>query len=137
MKIDHDYLKGLLEAFEASPDPVTDILSLKDAGYDYDDRQFIFHMGILEDKCLVQRDDGDAGFGMVRGIDGHTSWAVLPLRLTANGHEFIEALRNKQVWATIKRDFKEAGIDTLWQVSKDLLEGYTKKKIVALTGVGA
>ncbi|RAP58134.1 DUF2513 domain-containing protein [Oleiagrimonas sp. MCCC 1A03011] len=136
MKIDHDYLKGLLEAFEASPDPITDINSLRASGYDYDNRQFIFHMGILEDKCLVQRDDGDAGFGMVRGIDGHISWSVLPLRLTANGHEFIEALRNKQVWATIKKDFKEASIETLWQVSKDLLEGYTKKKIATLTGVG-
>lgn len=36
MKIDHDYLKGLLEAFEASPEPITDISSLKEAGYDYE-----------------------------------------------------------------------------------------------------
>ena len=28
MKIDHDYLKGLLEAFEASDEPQTDIKAL-------------------------------------------------------------------------------------------------------------
>ncbi len=31
-------LEVLLEAFKASPDPIADILSLKDAGYNYDDR---------------------------------------------------------------------------------------------------
>jgi ABC-type sulfate transport system permease component len=60
------------------------------------------------------------------------SWAVLPLRLTARGHEFIEALRNKEVWVTIKRSFKEASISTLWNVSQKLIEAYTKKKIEAL-----
>jgi hypothetical protein len=60
------------------------------------------------------------------------SWAAIPLRLTAQGHQFIEALRNKEVWATLKRDFKDASVNTLWDVSKKLLEGYTKKKIEAL-----
>jgi hypothetical protein len=134
MKIDQDYLKKLLEAFEDSPEPTTDIKELSQAGLHYDDPKFVFHMAILDDKGLIQQADGDAGFGMFRGADGHASWSVLPLRLTARGHDFIEALRNKEVWATIKKDFKEAGIDTLWKVSKELLEGYTKKKLAALLG---
>ncbi len=36
MKIDHDYLKGLLEAFEASDEPQTDIKGLAKHGYNYD-----------------------------------------------------------------------------------------------------
>ena len=32
MKIDHEYLKGLLEAFEASEEPHTDIKQLQLAG---------------------------------------------------------------------------------------------------------
>ena len=35
MKIDHEYLKGLLEAFEASEGPQPDINKLKKQGYDY------------------------------------------------------------------------------------------------------
>jgi hypothetical protein len=132
MKIDQDYLKKLLEICEAAPTPIFDIEELKAAGVDYDTDQFIFHMSILNDLGVVERDDGEQGFGLVRGIDGFKSWAVLPLRLTAQGHQFIEALRNKEVWATIKRDFKDASVNTLWDVSKKLLEGYTRKKIEAL-----
>jgi hypothetical protein len=132
MKIDHDYLKKLLEACEAAPAPIFDIEELKAAGLDYETDQFVFHMHILNDLGVIERDDGDPGFGLIRSADGFPSWAVLPLRLTAQGRQFIEALRNQQVWATIKRDFKDASVSTLLDVSKKLLEGFAKKKIEAL-----
>jgi hypothetical protein len=132
MKIDHDYLKKLLEAFEAAPAPIVNILELQAAGLDYDNDQFVFHMDILDDLGFVERDDREPGFGLTRGLDGHMSWSVLPLRLTAQGHQFIEALRNKEVWATLKRDFRDASVNTLWDVSTKLLEGYTRKKIEGL-----
>ncbi len=129
MKIDQDYLKKLLETCEAAPAPIFDIEELKAAGVDFDTDQFVLHMSILNDLGVVERDDREPGFGLVRGADGHISWAVLPLRLTAQGHQFIEALRNKEVWATLKRDFKDASVHTLLDVSKKLLEGYARKKI--------
>jgi hypothetical protein len=132
MKIDQDYLKKLLEICEAAPTPIFNIEEIKAAGLDFDTDQFVFHMNILNDKGCVERDDREPGFGFFRGSDGHKAWAVLPLRLTAGGHQFIEALRNKEVWATLKRDFKDASVNTLWDVSKKLLEGYTKKKIEEL-----
>jgi len=132
MKIDQDYLKKLLETCEAAPAPIFDIDELKAAGVDFDTDQFVFHMDILNDLGVIERDDGEQGYGLVRGIDGHMSWAAVPLRLTARGHQFIEALRDKEVWATLKRDFKDASVSTLWDVSKRLLEGYTRKKIEAL-----
>ena len=132
MKIDPEYLKKLLETCEASPAPTFDIEELKAAGLDYDNDQFIFHMGILDDQGFVERDDREPGFGVIRGADRYVSWAVLPLRLTARGHQFIEALHNKEVWATIKKGFMDASIDTLWDVSTKLLEGYTQKKIEGL-----
>lgn len=131
MKIDHDYLKKLLEACEAAPAPIFDIEEIKAAGLDYGTDQFVFHMSILNDLGVVERDDGEPGFGLARGADGYISWAVLPLRLTAQGHQFIEALRNKEVWATIKRDFKNASINTLMDVSKKLVEGYARRKVEA------
>lgn len=134
MKIDQDYLKGLLLACQASEKPTFDIEDLKAAGFDYDDPKFEFHMAILCDQGFVQQDDGDDGFGLSKGIDGHLSWSVLPLRLTASGHDFIEALSNKEVWATIKSGFKDASITTLKTVSLKLLEGYAKKKIDDLLG---
>jgi hypothetical protein len=48
-------------------------------------------------------------------------WRAPPRQLTAQGHQFIEALRNKEMWATIKRGFKDASASTLMDVSKKLL----------------
>lgn len=135
MKIDQDYLKGLLDAFESSEDPVVDIRQLKEAGFDYDDKAFLFHMGILNDQGLVEREDRKQGFGAVRGPDGSLGWSVITLRLTSAGHAFIEALRNKEVWATIKTNFKEGSITTLVDVSKKLLDAYTKKKLEQVLGI--
>lgn len=134
MKIDQEYLKKLLEACQASEKPTFDIMDLKAAGLDYQDAKFEFHMMILCDQGFIEQDDGDPGIGLVKSADGWASWSVLPLRLTASGHEFIEALSNKEVWATIKRSFTDASISTLKNVSLKLLEGYAQKKIDQILG---
>jgi hypothetical protein len=123
------YLKRLLETFEAGPGPVIDINALSAAGISYSDPQFIFHMEIFQDEGLVERVDHERGFGLVRGIDGFESWSVVPLRLTADGHKLLETLRDQRIWATIKRQFKTAGIATLVTVSKTLLESNTKASL--------
>ena len=125
MNIDQDYLKKLLEACQASDKPTFDIAGLKEAGFNYNHSQFEFHMSILNDRGLIERDDGDPGFGLYKGADGFLSWSVLPLRLTASGHEFIEALSNTQVWAAIKHSFRNASLATLQTASQELLAGLT------------
>jgi len=132
MKIDHEYLKKLLETCQASDKPTFDIEDLRAAGIEYRDKLFEFHMRLLTDQEFIEQDDGDPGFGLSKGLDGFQSWSVLPLRLTASGHQFIEALANKEVWATIKTSFKDASLSTLKNVVPKLLEGYAKKKIDAL-----
>ena len=134
MKIDQDYMKRLLEACQAAEKPTFDIEDLEAAGFDYNDKQFEFHMMILVDQGFIERDDGDPGFGLTKSVDGFLSWSVLPLRLTASGHQFIEALSNQEVWATIKSGFKDASITTLKTVALKLLDAYTKKKIDQLLG---
>jgi hypothetical protein len=134
VKIDQDYLKKLLEACQASENPTFNIEDLKQAGLDYHEKQFEFHMMILTDQGFIEQDDGTPGFGLIKGIDGYLSWSVLPLRLTASGHQFIEALSNKEVWAAIKHGFMDASIATLKSVSLKLLDGYMKKKIDDILG---
>ena len=133
MKIDHEYLKNLLIAFEDSEGVETNIIELKEAGFDHNDMKFIFHMRLLDDQNLVLRTDGENGFGLYQGIDSY-SWSVMPLRLTAQGHDFIAALRQKEVWNTVRDNFKEASISTLIEVTKELAKGFAMKKVKALTG---
>jgi Hypothetical protein (DUF2513) len=129
VKIDQDYLKNLLLACQASEKPTFDIEDLKAAGFDYRDPRFEFHLMILADQDFIEQDGGYSGIGLSKSIDGYVQWSVLPLRLTASGHQFIEALSNKEVWATIKHGFKDASIATLRSVALKLLEGYATKKI--------
>ena len=134
MKIDHEYLKGLLEAFEAAGEPQTDIFKLQQAGYDYTTNEFLFHMRLLDDRNLIAMTDGEYGFGYSEGADDRGSWGALPLRLTASGHDFLEAIRNKEVWNTVKTGFKDASIGTLVDVSKRLLDGFVQRKIDNILG---
>ncbi|MHA8894040.1 DUF2513 domain-containing protein, partial [Klebsiella pneumoniae] len=73
--------------------------------------------------------DGGFGFGLQVSVDGFYSWAVIPLRLTAEGHDFLEAIRNKEVWSTLKTGFKDASIGTLVTVSKELFNRALAKQL--------
>lgn len=129
MKVDQDYLKRLLEACQASETPTFNIVDLKASGLEYNDPRFEFHMKISADQHLIERDNGGAGFGLTKSMDGSLSWSVVPLRLTASGHQFIEALENKDVWAAIKRGFRDVSIGTLQAVALKLLDGFVEGKV--------
>ncbi len=121
MRPDPDYLKELLTAFQDAPAPTTDIRELAAAGLSYDDPKFEFHLFLLHDQGFIT-DDGDGSLGMDRGADGTIQWSVIPLRLTASGQQFAEALGNRKILATIKKNFVGASISTLQQAAVALLK---------------
>ena len=133
MKIDQDYLKGLLIAFEDSNEPHTSITKLKVLGFDHQSNEFRFHIRLLQDRGLIGRVDGLCGIGYFSpesdDRDDEGFFDDVPLRLTAPGHDFLEAIRNKEVWATVKAGFKDASLGTLIEVSRKLLEGFIQRKI--------
>ena len=129
MKVDQDYLKAVLNAFldgERSFVWPQDILDA--VGSDMDDR-FLFHMQILEDQRFVECLDRTRGLGYEIHLGGQFEWRSHPLRLTAAGHEFAEALNREDVWTVLKSEFKEASVETLYRVGRSLLEAYAKKQI--------
>jgi hypothetical protein len=133
VKIDPDYLKGLLATCQASERPTFDIEDLNAAGFDYSVPKFEFHMRLMDDQGFIEQDDGSPGLGIAKSADGsYHQWSVLPLRLTASGHQFIEALSNKEVWAAIKHGFKDVSITELRNVALKLLEGYAQRKVEQL-----
>jgi hypothetical protein len=94
---------------------------LADVGLSYEDPKFEFHLFLLHDHGFVT-DDGDGSLGMDRGADGTIQWSVIPLRLTASGQQFAEALGNSKILATIKKNFVGASISTLQQAAVALLK---------------
>lgn len=133
MKIDHQYLKDLLIAFEDHYAPFITVKTINDGGID-NSNKFIGHMLIIHDKGLIARLDGDSGIGYLYGMSGWYWDNSIPLRLTAQGHDFIADLRQKEVWETIKTNFKEEGISTLMGLSKSLALSFAKKKVKDVTG---
>jgi hypothetical protein len=76
--------------------------------------------------------NGERGFGAIRSVDNRISWAAVPLRLTAAGHEFLDGLRNQQAMSVLKQKFMHAGIDTARTVVKTVLEESTKLVVKAI-----
>ena len=129
MRPDPDYLKELLTAFQDASGPTTDIQELADAGLSYEDPKFEFHLFLLHDEGFVTSDRRDGSLGTDRGADGAVQWSVIPLRLTASGQQFAEALGNSKVLATIKEKFVGASISTLQQVAFALLKSEVTQHI--------
>ncbi len=128
MKIDHEYLKGLLEAFEASEGPQTDINKLKKQGFDYSTEEFLFHMRLLDDRGLICQSNGSSGFGVAESIDGYVSWAVMPLRLTADGHDFLEAIKTKKFGTRLSLALKKPVWEHLLMFLNDYWMGSFRRK---------
>jgi hypothetical protein len=136
MKPDPEYLKQLLTAFQDAPNPTTDIRELKAAGLPFDDPRFEFHMMQLRDngfvECAGERPVRDqTGIGLSKSADGSSMWSVVPLRLTASGHEFAEAMGNSKALQTLKKDFVGASISTM----RDVAVAIIKAQITLHTGL--
>lgn len=138
MKIDWNYIKGILEAFEESDQRVLSIYDLQKLGFDFDKDQdnFIFHMQLLCDESLIERESGHTEmgakiFGMTKTSTGYTVYPT-PLRLTMSGHEFAANLRNKEIWSKLKNNLADQGFSVLVTLARELSVGLAKKKVEAI-----
>ncbi|MCG6508527.1 DUF2513 domain-containing protein [Vibrio parahaemolyticus] len=121
MKRDMELIRKLLLTIEENP------RQLEVEGYDKN--QVKYHALLLI----------EAGF-----LDGNVSdtlanTSVVPSfvsvnRLTWDGHEFLDNIRKEEVWNTIKTEFKDASISSVFSIGKQLTENYAKKKLSSLLG---
>lgn len=117
MRPDPDYIKRLLSAFQDAPGPTTDIKELEQQGIPYEEPEFDFHLRLLYDQGFVERNDGEPGFGLETMMDGDSYWSVLPLRLTASGHEFAEAMGHSKVFAAVKRSLVTSSLGIMRDIA--------------------
>lgn len=52
-----------------------------------------------------------------------------PIRLTHEGHEFLEAARNPDVWEQAREAASEKSLDLTLEVLQSLLKSYAEKKL--------
>ena len=127
MKPDAEYLKRLLTAFQDAPNPTTDIRELEGAGFSLNDPKFEFHLMLLQDGGFVESESRAGGIGISKSADGFIQWSVIPLRLTASGHKFAEAMGNSTVLQTLKKNFVGASLSTIHEVAMVIIKGEIAK----------
>lgn len=128
MKIDQDYLRKILNTFIESPRSFIWIADILDKGIKTDDK-FLFHMQILEDQHFIECLDKASALGYEITLGGNFEWKSRPLRLTASGHEFTEAINRPEIWQILKDEFRDASLSTLKSTATTLLIAFAKKQI--------
>lgn len=128
MKIDQEYLREILNTFIESPRSFIWVADVTNKGIEIDDK-FLFHIQILEDQHLIECLDKKSDIGYEITLGGNFEWKSRPLRLTASGHEFTEAINRPEIWEILKDEFRDASLSTLKSTATTLLIAFAKKQI--------
>ena len=128
MQIDQDYIKTILNTFIESPRSFIWIGAIEERGIAIDDK-FLFHMQILEDQEFIECLDKMSDLGYEIKIGGQFEWKSRPLRLTAAGHEFVDAINRAEIWDVLQAEFKDASLSTLKSAAKSLLLAFARKQL--------
>jgi len=128
MQIDQDYLREILNTFTQSTRSFIWLEDLTRKGIEIDDK-FLFHIQILEDQQFVECLDKRSDIGYEITLGGNFEWKSRPLRLTASGHEFTEAINRPEIWDVLKQEFKDASLSTLRSAATSLLLAFAKKQV--------
>lgn len=119
MKRDPDLIRDLLDYIEKNHDGVNSIDSNQMIIKNYDQIQIAYHLRLLFDAGLIIcRDTSDYS---------GTPFLII-LRLTNDGHDFIEAARNDTAWNKTKDKMAEAGGFVL-ELAKPLLIMYLGQQL--------
>lgn len=81
-----------------------------------------YHVALMEERELIDipTKTMDGGFGL--------------RKLTWEGHDFLDSVRDDEVWRKTRRGAEDAGAWT-FDLIKDLAKGFVKKQIEQRTGV--
>jgi hypothetical protein len=119
MKREMELVYKILEFTESKDDFIDPVLpEIKG----FDGTTICYHVKILAQANLIEAKDWSTD-------DGPT-WVLT--HMTNKGHDFFENLKQESIWGAIKSEFKDASLDTIISVSKQLAEGWAKKKVTVL-----
>jgi hypothetical protein len=81
----------------------------------------------LASKGLIERDDSEPGIGVDLIMSGDYRWLPVPLRLTADGHEFADALHNHKAFDAVKKSFASSSTSIMRDIAIAALKGELAK----------
>ncbi|GIU50272.1 DUF2513 domain-containing protein [Shewanella sp. KT0246] len=134
MRINYDYIEVMLNRALDHPDAQFDLNLFNDLwNEESKEAEFFFHLEILDDLNVIENTIDSSGLGFRRCGDGQYIISIVPLRLTAHGHDFAAALTKAGVLETLKTTFKDAGptemIKATFGIAAKITEAQLKKAI--------
>lgn len=121
MKRDMDLVRNILLAIEASNQSPLDWVDLpKFPGQD--DEVISYHVALLAEADLVLAQD----------ISTDDGFEVRATRLTWNGHEFLDSVRDPEIWRRTKEGAAKiggAGLDILVEIAKGYARHFINEKL--------
>lgn len=114
MKLEQDLVRQILLAIEASDHVPIKWINLTFEGRD--PPLVSYHVQLL----------AEAGFIEAQNLTTHSGYRWEPKRLTFSGHEFLDTIRDNEVWRRTKEGAAKiggAGVQLLWEIAK----GYARQ----------
>lgn len=124
MKRDMDLVRAILLAIDEANDRINmdHLVPIGPGGAD--EQTVAYHLGMLIDEA-----------GYVKGIKAHTfagkNW--INLDLTWAGHEFLDQVRDDDVWRKVKGAANKAGAFSI-DLMAGLAKGFARAKLQQITG---
>jgi DNA-binding transcriptional ArsR family regulator len=115
-----DLVRNILITIEADATETLGHLELVIEGRS--DEEIAYHLTLLSEAGLVD--------ARVQHFMGGGS-AHLAHRLTWQGHEFLDSVRDPEIWRQTKEGAKKAGastIEMIWQIAKAIMKAEIKKR---------
>ena len=132
MKIDYVFLKDVLMVFENyEKHEIENIKLAKNIGLDFNNidksllDKFIGHIKILGDNLCIESSSPTFGFSHNVRSDNYIVVSAI-YRLTQQGYEFLEILKQK----TIVEKIKNLSISSAIEIGKPLLVEFLKKQLI-------
>lgn len=132
MKLNREYLKEMILCIEAIPVARPRLSMLLEAmGMEGLNDEFLLHYEVLRDYGFIEGVPDKDEIGIIN-TDDEILWSDADIRLTSAGHEFATAIQQPEVWELLKKNFKDASIETIFGIAKDLAKNFAKKKLESL-----
>lgn len=123
MRRDMDLIRHLLLVLEGKPGPeMVKVSEIEAEGYSPGEVQY--HLNLMYQAGLLNGED-------VRSSTSTRLIKVMPFDLTWQGHEFLEAVRDPEVWRQAKAGASRAGtagIEFVWGLAKVLLRNAIRER---------
>ena len=114
MKRDMDVVRRILLHVEEAREPIQ---SIPDCAPDV----FAYHAALLTEAGFLEGK-------IIRGPKGNP-FAAFVLRMTWQGHEFLDAARNDSVWQTAKEKMLKPGMSWTFDLLREVLKSLAKQQL--------